>query len=180
MRVNNVVLKCRFSQLALQSFSSDKTISNIVSFTETRQLCPNLHFLPLSLLLHEIRRTSFFPQGLLEIRSCWRCKQWVSFFSLRSILRNCQCHQVPWSLAQLFCRGTCQIVFSFVCYNMVLFSVIWGYCYGILRTVVPDHYFDNFFQIYFLLIHISGQISNEKSSEVSPFYIMKLNCRENK
>ena len=63
---------------------------------------------------------------------------------------------------------------------MVLFSVIWGYCYGILRTVVPGNYFDNFFQIYFLLIHISGQISNEKSSEVSPFYIMKLNCRENK
>ena len=180
MRVNNVVLKCRFSQLALQSFSSDKTISNIVSFTETRQLCPNLHFLPLSLLLHEIRRTSFFPQGLLEIRSCWRCKQWVSFFSLRSILRNCQCHQVPWSLAQLFCRGTCQIVFSFVCYNMVLVSVIWGYCYGIIRTVVPDHYFNNFCQINFLLIHISGQMANKKSPEISPFYFIKLSCHENK
>ena len=144
MRDNNIVLKCRFSQLALQSFSSDKTISNIVRFTETRQLCPNLHFLPLSLLLHEIRLISFFPQGPPEIRSCWCSKERVSFLSLRSIRRNCQCRQVPWSLVQLFFRGTCQIVFSFVCYNMVLFSVIWGYCYGILRTVVPDHYFVKF------------------------------------
>ena len=115
MRVNNVVLKCRFSQLALQSFSSDKTISNIVSFTETRQLCPNLHFLPLSLLLHEIRMISFFPQGPLEIRSCWGRKGRFSFFFLRSIRRNCHCRKV---------EGTRQTFFSFVCYDMVLFSVI--------------------------------------------------------
>ena len=97
-----------------------------MSFTETRQLYPNLHFLPLSLLLHEIRMISFFPQGPLKIRSFWGRKERASFFSLRSIRRHCHRRKV---------EGTRQTFFSFVCYDMVLFSVIWSYCYGILRTV---------------------------------------------